>query len=702
MKRKPTNEVQRSDTHAAVLRAPESPVRAILNRLMQVAPPPLDCGGLLSYCTGVALLVDIAQGLLKQPTAEFLTLRGECKALAAACIDRFATAGQADPEDASTEYKTSNPAWAAIVEAGSRDDTATNPAAAALAVELCVSLLERKRVATAFAGQARIALGHEELQGVTLHEAIEADWDGRAPPWLPHGKKALVVFRAQFESAPPEPPAPKTFEERAAAELRNRAAFASYRRRAGVTDKTCLSRTQVAESISYGSPAPFYTLEERRATMWFTGMSGLFPGNVHEIPLTQHAPANWTMHYDPVAGHLHRDYRSLALASARPRRGAFVPTSYCAVTPASEEVRDFTKARATTLVDPRTVGDLIPALKHLQSYTLLYPWAGDLGPSWARWARTLGPLALQVGIDSLLGGLITGDLGTTARSKLHYCEVTQEEIAAAAAELYEALGWGQPVPMPPGVQLAFGSAVTTSLEALAALDSKWVTELDAMRPANRASVPKGAINFHNRYVRVLGSRLKVWLSLRAANILPVRATLDAWLDLVIDLVEKTSAGRAGGMPAVICEAMRRDLQSYLAHCKALRERLRGFGWHGEVIEWLDAVIEGHDIPLLCEFTTPRRIQPIGTRHLLELDGAASLAPDWGRKAAENFLRRAGARWQDIDRHQRHEVLGQEQDVQVAEGTVADWARRLAPYLQQLSVRIHRVPLNGLRSIKEKE
>jgi hypothetical protein len=701
MKRKPTIEIHRSDTHAAALRAPESPVRAILNRLMQAAPAPLDCGGLLSFCSGATLLLDIAQGLLKQPTADYRALLDECKALAAACIDRFEAAGQADPDGAS-DYKASHPAWAAIVEAGSRDDTATNPAAAALAVELCVSLVERKRVATKFAGQARIAMGHEELQGVTLHEAIEADWEGSTPPWLSQAKKALVAFRARFESAPPEPPAPKTFEERAAAELRNRAAFASYRRRAGVTDKTCLSRTQIAESISYGRPAPFSTLDERRVAMWFTGMSGLFAGTVHEIPLTQHAPATWTMHYDPFAGHLHRDYRALALASASSRPGNFVPTSYCAVTPASEEVRDFTAARAAGLVDPRTVGDLIPPLKHIQSYTLLYPWSGDMGPSWARWARTLGPTALQVGIDSLLGGLITGDLGTTARSKLHYCEVTQEEIAAAAAKLYAALGWGKPVPMPTGIQLGFGSAVTTSVEALAVLDTECVRALDTMRPANRTSNPDGPRRFHNRYVRVLGSRLKVWLSLRAATILPVRATLDAEFDLVIDLLEKTSAGRAGGMPAVICESMRRDITAYLAHCKALRERLRGFGWHGEVIEWLDAVIDGHDVPLLCEITNCRRTQPIGTRHLLELGGAASLAPDWGRKAAENFLRRVGARWQDIDRHQRHEVLGQEQDVQVSEGTEADWARRLAPYLQQLSIRIHKAPLYGLRTIKEKK
>jgi hypothetical protein len=254
--------------------------------------------------------------------------------------------------------------------------------------------------------------------------------------------------------------------------------------------------------------------------------------------------------------------------------------------------------------------------------------------------------------------------------------------------------------MPAGIQLGFGSAVTTSIAELAALDTQWVEELNALRPPTRTTDAEKPIAFHNKYVRVLGSRLEVWLSLRAAAVLPVRATLDANLDLVIDLVEKTSAGRAGGMPAVICDAMRRDIGAYLEHCKALRVRLLGFGRHANVIKWLDAVIAGNDVPLLCEITDRRQVQPLGTRHLLELEGASHLAPDWGRKAAENFLRRAGARWQDIDRHQRHEVLGQEQDVQVSEGTEADWARRLAPYLQRLSTEIHKTPLNGLRTIKE--
>jgi hypothetical protein len=44
MSRNRTQTHQRNDTHAAALRAPDSPVRGILNRLMKVAPPPLDCG----------------------------------------------------------------------------------------------------------------------------------------------------------------------------------------------------------------------------------------------------------------------------------------------------------------------------------------------------------------------------------------------------------------------------------------------------------------------------------------------------------------------------------------------------------------------------------------------------------------------------------------------------------------------------------
>ena len=379
----------RPDTHAAALRAPESPVRDILIRLMHLAPEPLDCAGLLAFCVGAAALIESALSLLEQPAPPIVQLQSQCHELARACIARFEAHGAADAYRPMTDYKSSHPAWAAIVAAGETDGIGAHPAAAALGAALCLCLEKHKPMAVAFARDARLALAHDEWDGVRLHDFTEFEWDGRPPAWLAHAKKVLIDFRGLFEQAPPEPPSPKTFEERAANELRNRAAYASYRRRAGILGSTCLSRTQVAESIAYGSPAPFSTLAERKAAMWFVGMTGLFAGTVPDIPLAPHMPAQWVMYYDPHSGLLYRDYICLAPDAAKSRPGEFIPASFCVPTPVPEDVREFTHGRALSLKEPASVGDLIPALRQIQSHTCLYPWSGDLQPSWARWARNV-------------------------------------------------------------------------------------------------------------------------------------------------------------------------------------------------------------------------------------------------------------------------------------------------------------------------
>lgn len=686
----------RPDTHAAALRAPDSPVRHAFSKLYSAAPLPLECAGLLAGCVGTAALINAAVGLLKQPTEAAVTLQSQYQELARACALRFEAAGHGDAYEAMASYKTAHPAWAAIVATGEIDRLHDHPAALALGVDLCLSLIKSKKMATAAATSGRLALLNESLCGISLFETMDIEWDSRAPHWVKHAKKVMPEFLAEFERAPPEPPAPLTFEERAAKELKHRAAFASYRRRAGILDTSCLSRTQIADAIAYGHPAPFASLIERKAAMWFVGMSGLFTGTVTEIPLTSAASGAWVMHYDADAGLLWRDYTCLAPEAARTRTGNFVPASYCVSIPAPEDVRELTRARARELASCRDVGDLIPALRSLPSQGSLFPCFNELTPSWAKWARTLGPFALQSGLDSMIAGASVGDIGVTAKSKLHYVEISAEEFWKALTILYTALAWGKPVPQPVGKHLSFGSSITTSPVKLALLDSVWTKELEALRPPNRLADQRKLIDFHKLYVRVLGARLCVWLSLRPAKELPVSASLDEAADLVIDIVEKTSAGREGGMPSVICTAMRSAIKTYRAHCKALWTRLRSLGWHGEVVDWLNAVVEGNEVPLLCEITSRRRARPIGTADVLELKDAKDLAPDFGRKLAENYLRRAGARWQDIDRHQRHEVKGQEQDTQVAEGSEAEWARRLEPFLQAMSLEIHGAPPHGLR------
>jgi hypothetical protein len=204
------------------------------------------------------------------------------------------------------------------------------------------------------------------------------------------------------------------------------------------------------------------------------------------------------------------------------------------------------------------------------------------------------------------------------------------------------------------------------------------------------------LEFHNRYTRALAARAAVWLSLRAATELSLRASIDERFDPCIELSEKASAGRIGTLPAVVCDALRAALVNYRTHCAALYERLKTFGWSGEVMQWLDAVKDRDDVPLLCTIHGAKHLKPASTHDLkTHVPGVSDLAADWGRKFAENFLRKAGAQSRDIDRHQRHDVRGQEQDASVADGSEAEWVRRLKPALDAMSRALFVARLNGL-------
>lgn len=467
-------------------------------------------------------------------------------------------------------------------------------------------------------------------------------------------------------------------------------------------DDTCFSRRQIADAVAYPAPEIFRSRDERRAALWLVAVSGLFASSVRLIPLAGAQPEAWVIYYDVDTGHLHRDFACIAPDAARARPGEHTPASFCLVTPAPREVRDTLAAAAAVHGSPRHFADLIPGLGKLDGRQLVYPDLSDLSPSFARWARTAGPLGLQAGGDSLLIALTVGDLGITARSKLHYCLATPDELHRAAALLYEAIGFGPPVSMPVS-GLAFGAAVVPPAALLNRLDREWVAWVEEMRPAHRLESEARLLEFHHRYTRVFAARLCAWLSLRRAEEFSLLADIDAEVDLCIDLLEKGSAQRSGRMAAVICQDMRMGLHSYYAHCAALRERLRTFGWSGPVVDWLDAVCKREAVPLLCTISSRRGPKPIGTDELLKLLPAAdTLAPDFGRKFAENFLRQSGARWTDLDRHQRHEVKGQEQDTTVADEAEDEWAQRLAPHLDRMSARLFTSQLFGLRRTKGKK
>jgi len=684
-------------TIALSLSAPESPVRRPFGRLRKAAPPPLEHASLLAVVVGACATANAASALLQAPNAEATGLRDELQLLCVACIAEYEKRpGCIDSLGGLEGRLRAHPAWALLSQVGSIEAATEHPAITAAGVELLLSFHHQKPMATAFCNGARIALQADELIGIGLESLLAVQDGEKVPHWIKHARATFAEFLSIFDAAPPRPLPTRSFEERARTELACRAAFASYRRRAGILDDTCFSRRQIAEAVAYMGAGVFRSPAERAVAMWLVGCSGLYATSVQFIPFATACADDWVFAYDLNSGILRRDFRCLAADAARPRPGSSAPASFVALTPAPVDVRDEIQRCANATANPCEMGDVIPALRQIGPRDLVYPDLSDLSPSFARWSRTLAPFALQVGIDTLLAGITNGDLGVTARSKVHYCLVDLQEQWLTASALYAAVGWERPVPMP-ATGLPFGAAVVATSETLRQLDEELCRWVEKVRPPKRLASEGQLLEFHNRFVRALAWRLAVWISLRPAAELSLRASVDDRRDLCVDLTEKTSAGRAGALPAVICDAMRSALINYRAHCAALLDRLKTFGWSGPVVQWLTSVGKHEDVPLLGTIHSPKQLTPLGMDELRKvLPGTSELAPDWGRKYAENHLRRAGAQSRDIDRHQRHEVLGQEQDTAVADGTEVEWVRRLKPTLDAMSRSLFPTPLYGLR------
>ena len=695
--RSPVKPVSNS-TIALSLRHHDSAARVSLAKLTKVAPPPLDHARLLAVITGAYWAARAAYVVLKSPNAAITVLLDELHGLGLACTAEYERrAGCVDSLDDADGRLKANPAWALLGAIGSAAESARDhPAVVAAGIELLISLHQQKPMAVASCASARVALKTEPLGGISIEALLELSKGEKMPQWVTRTRITFAEFLATFDDAPPPPPPLRSFEERARTELSCRGAFASHRRRAGVLDDTCFSRRQISQAASYSSKGMFRSAVERKAIMWITGVSGLFATSTQFIPFSGTAADDWVIYYDLATGLLYRDLSCLVPDAARARPGVGAPASFVAITPAPHDVAGEFRRLAAEIPYPHEMGDIVPALRRLTPQNLVYPDHADLGPSFARWSRTLAPLGLQAGIDTLLNAITTGDAGVTARSKLHYARVSGEEQWNAAAALYMAVGWEPPVPMPATI-LPFGSAVVPTMETLANLDERLCRWVEEVRPAKRLAIEAQLLEFHNRYVRTLASRVCVWLSLRPAAELSLRACLDEGFDLCVDLLEKTSAGRVGTLPAVMCDDLRAALANYRIHCAAFLERLRTFGWSGASVKWLESVQQYDDMPLLCTIHGDRHVTPLSTDSLLKtLPGASELAADWGRKYVENALRLAKAQSRDIDRQQRHEVLGQEQDSATADGSEVAWVRRLKPLLDTMSRELFTARLHGLR------
>jgi hypothetical protein len=435
--------------------------------------------------------------------------------------------------------------------------------------------------------------------------------------------------------------------------------------------------------------------EALKASLWFSGFTGLFFDSLAEIPLEGPDSTYWTICLNLETGLLKRDYNCLS-----PTMGNAMVSNHCipacmiSTTPIPIPIWKWLQERHHRFAQASQLGDLMPELHQFHSTDKIYMSNEDIPLTWARWTRTVGRHMRRNEIDNLLIAIVSGNFGNTGKSKIHYCAVDPAEIWSTCQKVYNMLGFGEPVAMPSDL-LHFGSCLVPTQDHVAAIDIANLHALENVRKMGKCSI-RELLEFHNCYVRALGFRLCCLLGLREANPISITADMDIAEDMSIDVDDKSTPNRHGALPIPLSDHLRHLLNLYMAHCKAMHSRLKNVRGLRKVVAWLNQVISHEGVFLLCTVGPDSdTIKALSTHMVLEQHG--DIARDFGRKIIENHLRLESIMTRDIDRFLRHEVLGQESYTSISDDSEIAWILRVNPTMEALANKLFPKPLHGLRS-----
>lgn len=682
----------------AALAAPDTTTALTLDRLTRCVPRPLDSVCLLLVCQAARLCLETAFAVIPNPTAAGTKLLGDFADLAQACEKKYAEAGVTESLEMMRRRITNFPGWYTLAFIGSHQIAPENSTLLVVGMELAIKLVDagKQPVAPEFMRSLATDQIEYSLSTDIFVKQVHFDFIDHEdlPSWFPRSKKTYWKFLSSFSETPPPPPPPPTFEERATAQLVAHAARAKFRLRASVLDTTTLSIEQVQKTFATQPDESHEALACRKAQLWLSGFSGLTWDLLPNIPLLTAELTSWVVCIDVDNGLLIRDYRVIARDASRlSARNDARPASYISTIPAPVAVWELLKMRRMCFSPSSKLGDLLPELFLHGSRTAAYETHGKFQPSWARWARTVGPFMRLQGIDNLLAAIICGNFGNTAKSKLYYCSVEPAEIWTTCNLIYEHLSLGSPVEKP-AILLNFGTGAVPLITRIRQIDSVLVARAETLRPKGKAAA-KSLVEYHNAYVTALAFRFIFLLALRESRQLDLWADLDEHQDVTVDIDDKHNSGLEGALPVVLSTHLKTLLRYYRLHCLALYKRLSKVGGCELACDWLEDVCNFEHVPLFCLFSATKRCKAIATSDVIH--EFIDLAPDFGRKFQENWFRTKKAVTRDLDRQMRHEVLGQESYASTSAHSEFNWVHRILPLLDDMASSTFEPSLFGLRT-----
>lgn len=665
----------------AVLSSPAGENSAAYQVLVKAAPPPVDMLGLQLATAGAAKATAVAclciAETLKVPAEELSKFALQFQDLNLRCQELFNDQSVADSVTLVKRRLSATPAWRLLALTGAEDKVDTGLSAVA-GILLIRSLVTGKPMPTGLCKvlcTAELDFSAKLLTGQLLQPAEDIESSPLRRLAGNFNELLTLLTRGVFQV--PQ----KDIHQIARDSWTCRAAYASVHSRSAVLDSRCLSKSQIDELKQSKTVDVFDSYPVRKTAIFFAEFSGLAPTHLRSIPVAKPGDLekeNCNIWIDAELGLLVKNYKVLCSDVSKFTAGNRESTGYIFYQPLPACVHITFVELLKSSAEAKTLGDLIPELSEISNRQTLYPSTAGFAPSWAKLRISIAPYLRQSGMDALLAAALTADFAATLKSKLYYSRITTVEVVAAANQAYKLLGF-EPF-IHTKLDLQFGTDALSTDEDLRQVYARLADQTKAITPPNNATVEK-LLAHHNQLTYLVGFLLSLVCALRESKVLPITSG-DAAPVRTFAIDEKTPEGIEGHLEALIPPSMYALLMDYKAHCCRLAARLQKKHVRTEFTTRLCEIQNIDGAPLLVLAGPTGSAKLMGTSDILHVAKPTMLAPDFGRKWAENALRKAGMRSTDIDRILRHEGRGQESMSSASDGCFRSWTQRAAAILNR--------------------
>jgi len=654
---------------------------AVYYRLIEAAPPPTDHLGLQLAIAGAAKATTVASQCiaetLKGDTEDLDKFILQFQDLHLQCQELFSEHAVVDPVTLVRRRLSATPAWRLLALVGSQGNAGTGFSAAA-GILLIRSLIVGKPMPTGLCKALCTSEleFHAELLSWELLQPAEEIENPTIRRLAGNYKELLTLLnRSEFQVHP------RDIHQIARDSWTCRAAYASVHSRSAILDSRCLSSSQMEELKQSKTADVFDSYPVRRAAIYFAAFTGLAPAHLRAIPFAptvDPGTEDCNIWIDVEQGLLIKNYQILCKDVSKFTTGNSESAGYTFSQPLPSCVHATLNELLNSSAEAKTLGDLVPELSEISNRQTLYPSTAGFAPSWAKLRFGVAPYLRQNGMDSLLAAVFTADFAATLKSKLYYCRITPAEVVTAANQAYHLLGF-EPC-ISPKLEASFGTDALSTDADLRQVYERLAAQTVAATPSNNSTVEK-LLAHHNHLTHLVGFQISLASALRESKVLPITSGHAACVrTFAVD--EKTPADIEGQLEALVPPSMYALLQEYKMHCCELAARLHKKHLITQFTKCLWDIQNTDCAPLLVLAAPSGSAKLLSTSDILRTATPTLLAPDFGRKWAENALRKAGMRSTDIDRVLRHEGRGQESMSSASDGCFRSWTRRAGAILDR--------------------